>query len=104
MRPFFCPLELPTSFRMLSFLKGRREAGDEGWFSRLKQGLAKTRRQLDAQLSGLFGPGRKLDHEFYDELETVLLVADVGISATDHLLETLRGRARREGFTEAAQL
>jgi fused signal recognition particle receptor len=89
---------------MLSFLKSRGESGDGGWFDRLKQGLAKTRQQLGTQLSGVFGPGRKLDEEFYDELETVLLVADVGVSATNHLLETLRARARRERFTEAAQL
>jgi fused signal recognition particle receptor len=89
---------------MLSFLKGRGESGDGGWFDRLKQGLAKTRQQLGTQLSGVFGPGRKLDDQFYDELETVLLVADVGVPATEHLLQTLRARARRERYTEAAQL
>ncbi|MGQ0748948.1 MAG: signal recognition particle-docking protein FtsY [Betaproteobacteria bacterium] len=89
---------------MLSFLKSRGESGDGGWFNRLKQGLARTRQQLGTQLSGVFGPGRKLDEEFYDELETVLLLADVGVPATNHLLETLRARARRERFTEAAQL
>jgi fused signal recognition particle receptor len=89
---------------MLSFLKNRGESGDGGWFDRLKQGLAKTRQQLGTQLSGVFGPGRKLDDQFYDELETVLLVADVGVPATEHLLQTLRTRARRERYTEAAQL
>jgi len=82
-----------------------RGAGDGGgWFNRLKQGLTKTRAQLGARLSGLFGPGRKLDAEFYDELETVLLVSDVGVPATAHLLDVLRARAKRERFTEAAQL
>ena len=89
---------------MLSFLKSRGESGDGGWFDRLKQGLAKTRQQFGTQLSGVFGPGRKLDEQFYDELETVLLVADVGVPATEHLLQTLRARARRERYTEAAQL
>ncbi|HJQ63998.1 MAG TPA: signal recognition particle-docking protein FtsY [Burkholderiales bacterium] len=88
---------------MLSFLKSR-QAENGGWFSRLKQGLTKTRQQLGAQLSGLFGPGRKLDEEFYDELETVLLVSDVGIAATNHLIDSLRARARRERFTETAEL
>ena len=89
---------------MLSFLKSRGESGDGGWFDRLKQGLAKTRQQFGTQLSGVFGPGRKLDEQFYEELETVLLVADVGVPATEHLLQTLRARARRERYTEAAQL
>jgi fused signal recognition particle receptor len=89
---------------MLSFLKSRSESENGSWFARLKQGLAKTRQQLGARLSGLFGPGRKLDDEFYDELETVLLVSDVGVSATAYLLETLRARAKRERFSEAVQL
>jgi fused signal recognition particle receptor len=89
---------------MLSFLKARGAGDGGGWFNRLKQGLTKTRAQLGARLSGLFGPGRKLDAEFYDELETVLLVSDVGVPATAHLLDVLRARAKRERFTEAAQL
>src|SRR5678809_109025 len=70
----------------------------------LKSGLAKTREQLGAQVAELFGAGRKLDEAFYEELETVLLGADVGVAATAHLIEALRARARRERYTEAAQL
>lgn len=89
---------------MLSFLKSRNEGESGGWFSRLKRGLTKTRQQLGAQLTGLFDPGRKLDDAFYDELETVLLVSDVGVAATHDLLENLRARAKRERYTEAAEL
>ncbi len=90
---------------MLSFLKSRN-GGEErgGWLSRLKRGLARTRQQLGQRLSGLFGPGRKLDEAFYEELETVLLSADVGVTATEHLIGRLRARARRERYSEAAQL
>jgi fused signal recognition particle receptor len=79
-------------------------AGSSGWFTRLKEGLTKTRRQLGGRLAGLFGAGRKLDDAFYDELETVLLTSDVGVTATEFLIENLRARARREGYTEAAEL
>ena len=89
---------------MLSFLKSRADGEAGKWLARLKQGLNKTREQLGAQLSGMFRAGRKLDREFYDELETVLLTADVGVAATAHLLENLRARAGRERFTEAAEL
>ena len=75
-----------------------------GWLSRLKSGLAKTREKLGAQVAGLFGAGRKLDEAIYEELETVLLSADVGVAATAHLLDALRAQARRERYTEAAQL
>jgi fused signal recognition particle receptor len=93
-RPFFP--EPPTFSGMLSFLKNRGESVSTGWFSRLKEGLAKTRQQFGSQLSGVFGPGRKLDESLYDELETVLLVADVGVSATNHLIEALRVREAAE--------
>ena len=90
---------------MFSFGK-KHETGAPApsWFTRLQQGLSKSRSQLGARLGGLFGAGRKLDEAFYDELETVLLAADVGVTATVHLLETLRTRARREHYTEAPQL
>jgi fused signal recognition particle receptor len=87
---------------MLSFLKPREENG--GWLNRLKQGLAKTRSALSAKLAGVFGAGRRLDPELYEELETALLASDVGVAATEELIRHLRERARREGFTEACQL
>lgn len=96
--------EHQTTDTMLSFLKSRPASESGGWFSRLKDGLGRTRRQLNARLSGLFGAGRKLDAAFYDELESALLTSDVGIAATDHLLTRLRARAKREGCTDAAQL
>ena len=79
-------------------------AESTGWFTRLRQGLSKTRAQLGGRLVSVFGAGRKLDEEFYEELETVLLTSDVGVVATEFLIDNLRTRARREGFTEAAQL
>ena len=75
-----------------------------GWAQRLKQGLAKTRDKLGAQLAGLFGVGRKIDAELFEELETILITADVGVDATHALLDTLQKRVRRESLTEAADL
>ncbi len=93
---------------MFGFLKNRDPAAPAapatGWLARLQQGLSKSRAQLGERLGGLFSAGRKLDDAFYEELETVLLTADVGVTATTHLLEVLRTRARRERYSEAAQL
>jgi fused signal recognition particle receptor len=75
-----------------------------GWAQRLKQGLAKTRGRLGGQLSGLFGVGRKIDAELFDELETILITADIGVDATQALLDTLQKKVRREGLTEASDL
>jgi fused signal recognition particle receptor len=75
-----------------------------GWAQRLKQGLAKTREKLGGQLFGLLGVGRKIDAQLFDELETLLITADVGVEATQALLESLQDRVRRENLTEATQL
>lgn len=74
------------------------------WAQRLKQGLAKTRDKLGGQLSTLFGVGRKIDDALFDELETILLTADVGVDATQALLDTLQKTVRRENLTESTQL
>jgi len=73
------------------------------WTERLKQGLAKTRNQLGNQLSGLFGGG-KIDAEVYEELETILLTSDVGISATEFLLDDIKNRVKRQGLDDTTQL
>ena len=75
-----------------------------GWAQRLKQGLAKTRDRLGGQLSGLLGVGRKIDAELFEELETILITADIGVEATQALLDTLQKKVRREGLTEASEL
>ena len=51
------------------------------WAERLKAGLSRTRAQLGGQLAGLFGRGR-IDDEMLEELETTLLMADIGVEAT----------------------
>jgi fused signal recognition particle receptor len=89
---------------MLSFLRPGADAEDRpGWLSRLRRGLSRTRENLGVTLGGLFA-GRKVDEALYEELETVLLSADVGVSATEFLIERLRARARREGYTQGEEL
>jgi fused signal recognition particle receptor len=75
-----------------------------GWAQRLKQGLAKTRDRLGGQLTSLFGVGRKIDADLFEELETILITADIGVDATHALLDTLQKQVRREGLTEASDL
>ena len=93
---------------MLSFFKSDKKADESqeqplGWAARLKQGLTKTRVNLSRQLTGLFGGG-KIDEALYEELETVLLSADVGVAATQYLLDDLRSRVKRDKLEDAAQL
>jgi fused signal recognition particle receptor len=66
------------------------------WAERLKAGLAASRDKLAVALGGVFRR-RVLDDEALEELETALLTADVGVDATEHLLEDLKARYRRAG-------
>ena len=75
----------------------------QGWAARLKEGLAKTRNQLGNQLAGIFGGG-KIDADVYEELETILLTSDVGINATQHLLDDIKSRVKRQSLDDTVQL
>lgn len=79
------------------------EANSLSWAQRLKNGLSKTRQQLGGQLSALFGGG-KINEEIYEELETILLTSDVGVSATEHLLEQLRNRVKKQDLQDTIAL
>ena len=70
---------------------------------RLKQGLSKTRQQLGGQLNSLFGGG-KIDAETYEELETILLTSDIGVAATQRLLDNLKKRVKRENLQDTTAL
>jgi len=73
------------------------------WAERLKRSLSKTRSQLGNQLAALFSGGR-IDEEVYEELETILLTSDVGVSATQALLEDIRNRVKRQSLSDTSQL
>ncbi len=99
---------LKPSF-MFSFLKKKNSPdnapetppaqGKPGWAERLKGGLARTRNQL----SSLFSRA-KIDDELLEELETTLLLADVGVDGTQYLLTELKARVKRDRLETPAQL
>jgi fused signal recognition particle receptor len=67
------------------------------WRERLFAGLTKTRQQIGGSVRSLFSRG-KVDDELLEELEALLLSADVGVDATVKLLEDLRLKARRDNL------
>lgn len=75
-----------------------------GWLSRLKSGLSATREKLGTQLGTLLGAHGHIDESLYEELETLLLSADVGVSSTQMLLDQTRKRVARERIADPAQL
>lgn len=79
------------------------EAEKLSFTDRLKKGLTKTRQQLGGQLSSLFSGG-KIDEETYEELESILLTSDIGVVATQKLLDNLKARVKKERLDDTAAL
>ncbi|MEO5862901.1 MAG: signal recognition particle-docking protein FtsY [Burkholderiales bacterium] len=96
---------------MFSFFKSsdkttepaKTEEKQEGWLQKLKTGLTKSREKLGGRLTSLFSRG-KIDEALYDELEEILLSADVGVTASAKLIEDVRARVRKERLSDASQL
>ncbi|MBT5629943.1 MAG: signal recognition particle-docking protein FtsY [Oceanospirillaceae bacterium] len=76
----------------------------QGFFGRIKSGLSRTRSNLGDGLASLFLGAKQIDEDLFEELETQLLVADVGIEATASLLKNLSDRVARKDLTDPAAL
>lgn len=74
-----------------------------GFFSRLKNGLSKTRQNFTSGVADLLLGKKKIDDDTIEELETLLLTADVGVEATQELIHKISDRLERKqlGDTEA---
>lgn len=67
-----------------------------GFFERLKDGLQKTRKNFTERIEVLVGMSAEIDDDFLDELEMILLSADVGAKTTEKLIEAVRQAARKK--------
>ncbi|MDD4570910.1 MAG: signal recognition particle-docking protein FtsY [Clostridia bacterium] len=75
-----------------------------GFFSKLKQGLTKTRDEFNSKMSSVFSFGRKIDEGFYEELEETLIQSDVGFETAIDLVESLRAREKAEKIKDTETL
>ncbi len=77
---------------------------DGGFWARMKQGMSKTRKGLGKGLADLLVGAKEIDDEIFEEIETQLLVADVGVEATDVIIEALTDQVSREELVDADAL
>ena len=75
-----------------------------GFFDKLKEGLSKTKNAFVSQEDNLFKSFVKVDEELFDELEELLICADVGVGTTEEILEKLRDRGKSERMTDGEQV
>jgi fused signal recognition particle receptor len=71
-------------------------------FLKLSEGLAKTKEQIVKRIDGLLGSHKVIDEAFWEELEEILLMADVGFEPAAKLMDGLRERVRKRGVTDPA--
>lgn len=70
------------------------------FLDKLKKGLEKTKNSFSEKINDVFAAFVKVDEELFDELEEVLITADVGVETTDNVLEMLRDRITHKNITE----
>lgn len=92
---------------MFNFLKRKdnnvvETSKPTGLFTRLKQGLTKTRSSLSAGIANLFLGKKVLDAALIEEIENVLLTADVGVENTEQLIQTLAAKLARKELSDAS--
>ncbi len=75
-----------------------------GFFARLKQGLSKTRQNFTDSLASLVLGRKEIDDDLLDELEMILLTADVGIDATDKIIKSLTDQVSRKALKDPEAL
>ncbi|OZG75129.1 signal recognition particle-docking protein FtsY [Hahella sp. CCB-MM4] len=84
--------------------KETEEEKKAGWFARVRSGLGKTRSQLTDNLVNLFAGAKTIDDDLLEEIETLLLTADVGIEATTQIIGSITEKLARKELKDAEAL
>jgi fused signal recognition particle receptor len=82
----------------------QEQAPKTGWLRRLSSGLKKTRQGFTGQLSSLFLGRKSIDDELFEDLEAILLTADVGVETTEAILQELTEQSKRRELKDPAAL
>lgn len=72
----------------------------KGFFGRLREGLTKTRNNIVHGIDSVFGGFSNIDDDFYEELEEILIMGDIGVKATGEILDKLRRQVKENHIRE----
>lgn len=72
----------------------------KGFFARLKAGLQKTRNNIVKGIDAVFSGFSSIDEEFYEELEEILIMGDIGVKATTDIIERLKAEVKKQHIKE----
>lgn len=75
-----------------------------GFFSKIKEGLKKTRDNFVGQINTMLKSFKKIDEELFEELEELLVMADVGVHTAENICEQLRAQVKKEGVSDPSEI
>ncbi len=75
-----------------------------GFFEKLKQGMSKTKTSFDEKISNVFKSFKKVDEDFLDELEEVLIMSDIGMDTSIKIMNNLRQRVKKEKIQDEEEI
>lgn len=75
----------------------------KGFFKRLVEGLTKTRNNIVSGIDAIFNGFSSIDDDFYDEIEEILVMGDIGINATTSIIEELKRKVKEQNIKEPGQ-
>ena len=75
-----------------------------GFFDKLKSGLNKTKESFNDKINNVFSNFRKVDEEFLDELEEMLILSDIGIETSTKIISSLREKMKKEKIEDAEEV
>ncbi len=75
----------------------------QGFFSRLVKGLSKTRENIVSGIDAIFSGFSSIDDDFYEEIEEILIMGDIGVDATMKIIENLKSKVKEEHIKEPAE-
>ncbi len=81
---------------------GSEEKEKKGFFKRLVQGLSKTRDSIVSGIDSIFGGFSSIDEEFYEEIEEILIMGDLGVKATEAIIQNLKAQVKEQKIKEPA--
>lgn len=75
----------------------------KGFFGRLVQGLSKTRNNIVAGIDSIFNGFSSIDEDFYEEIEEILIMGDIGVNATNAIIENLKKKVKENRIKEPTE-
>lgn len=82
----------------------RDKSEKKGFFTRLKEGLSKTRDAIFGSIDGVFSKFQSVNDDLFEELEETLIMADIGVDTSVYMIEQLRERAKNNHITDPTEL